>query len=173
MRIRGVSVLFLVMVISALCSASEWKNVDNLGMTALEVAIREGNTADFDAFVTQGIDPNFHGKANFPVFSWAVMFENTDFVKKLFELGADINATDDRGNKPIKYAVTSPRAPMQTVEFLLKNGTTLSKEDFEVLQGEVKEAMRLTQEPGMHPSEKASIEIIAEKFEAVKKHFNY
>jgi len=62
------------MVISALCSASEWKNVDNLGMTALEVAIREGNTADFDAFVTQGIDPNFHGKANFPVFSWAVMF---------------------------------------------------------------------------------------------------
>ncbi|GEM_PF-5794081 len=101
------------------------------------------------------------------------MFENTDFVKKLFELGADINATDDRGNKPIKYAVTSPRAPMQTVEFLLKNGTTLSKEDFEVLQGEVKEAMRLTQEPGMHPSEKTSIEIIAEKFEAVKKHFNY
>ena len=173
MKKRSVIALFIVMFIPALCSAKEWKDVDNLGMTALEVAIRDGNAADFNAFVKQGIEPNFHGKADFPVFAWAAMFESVDFVKTLFELGADINAVDGRGNKPIKYAVTSPRAPMQTVEFLLKSGTTLSKEEFEALRGEVEGAMRLTKEPNMLPPEKASIEKIAEKFEVVKKHFKY
>jgi hypothetical protein len=63
------------------------------------------NSGNVEAFLQQGMDPNFRNETNEPVLSIAAKKGNLAVVRQLLQSGADINAKDDEGNTPLMNAI--------------------------------------------------------------------
>jgi len=84
----------------------------------------------FEDFISAGIDVNSKDDLGTPMLNVAIRADNFDFVKKIVELGADINiASNDRGYTAVMDAVW--RGNEEITEYLIKKGAdlnTISKE---------------------------------------------
>lgn len=84
----------------------------------------------FEQFIAAGIDVNSRDDSGTPMLNVAIRSDNFEFMEKLIQLGADINAVStDRGYTPVMDAVW--RGNEKITDYLIKKGAdlnTISKE---------------------------------------------
>lgn len=94
----------------------------------LQKAIRKGNIKEVESLVLKYSinlnDPTLKYKP----LSIATMRNNIEMVKKLIELGANINEINQKGHTPLHLA--SGWGKPEMVEFLLKNGANIKARDY-------------------------------------------
>jgi ankyrin repeat protein len=75
----------------------------------LHLATQEGNGAECERLVRSGVPVDSVDGEGDTALDWAVYFCEIDVVRKLIELGADVNHPDQRGCTPLMYTATTLR----------------------------------------------------------------
>lgn len=69
----------------------------------------DGNVAECERLVKSGVSVNATDDDGVTALSWAVFYCRTDVVRKLIELGADVNHANQAGFTPLMYTATTLR----------------------------------------------------------------
>jgi ankyrin repeat protein len=96
-----------VLASSTLLSASGCKK--NSAPTSLVDAVRAGDTTRCEQLVKGGFPVDTTDDTGDTAVDWAVYSCKIDVVRKLIELGADVNHADQRGYTPLMFTATTLR----------------------------------------------------------------
>ena len=114
----------------------ELTQIDEDGLSAIDIAIKFKREDILDFCIAQGMDVNeTHRPSGITPLLLAACFNNTDIAEKLLKYGADINAHDKNGMSAKDYAKKLGQKKM--VAFLSKHGAKHNRypeEDEEALK---------------------------------------
>jgi len=101
---------------------------NDYGETALMIAIRQGQTDEFEHLLNNGADPhiqNIHGEN---IISTAMIVKENQLIKDLVEKGVDYNLFSTSTHRsPFMIAIESKNIPM--VDYLLENNVLLHNKE--------------------------------------------
>ena len=83
----------------------------------------------FEYLIRQGANPLQEDKRGCNSLHYAARAGNVIIIKKLLEIGVDINATDHNGWSPLHWAVSGTKESANVMQLLLQNGCDKNLED--------------------------------------------
>ncbi len=114
--------------------------------TALMHACSQGDVEFSKFLIENGADVNAQENSGFSPLMLAVTAGATEIVKMLLEKGADPNARNSEGNTALIYAKAGALLGMDGYEYMMQllegRGATLSKEDEEKVDKNIREAKK-------------------------------
>ena len=98
--------------------------MDQLGLTALMFAVRQGRLRVTNLLIKAGADVNIQNKAGETALNLTASQGSEECFKLLLDVGADVNINDNRGNSPLLTSVNSDHKTI--AEALLKAGADVN-----------------------------------------------